>query len=78
MSGIREYLKYISALYHFPGIHYADPVRDLRDQSEVMGDEDDGSIVHLLHLFHYFKDLRFYGNIQRRGRLIGDQELRIA
>ena len=43
-----------------------------------MGNQDDGRVDFLLQLLHHIQNLRLNGHIQGRGRLIGQQKLRLA
>ena len=50
----------------------------LGDDAEIVGDQHDGGAGLLLQLEHQVEDLRLDGDVERRGRLVGDQHLRIA
>ena len=43
-----------------------------------MGDEDHGGIVLFLQFAHKLENLRLNRNVQRRGRLVGDEKLWVA
>ena len=60
------------------GIHHHDAVGVLGDHAHVVGDQDDGGAEGLLQLAHQVEDLRLDGDVERRGRLVGDQQLGIA
>jgi hypothetical protein len=49
-------------------------VRDLRDDAEIMGDEQNAGLLARLHLPHEFQDLCLRGDVERRGRLVRDQQ----
>ena len=48
------------------------------NNTKIVRDKDDGCPVILLDLLHQLKNLRLNGHIQRCGRLIRDQQLRVA
>ena len=50
----------------------------LGDDAEIVGDQHDRRAELLLELEHQVEDLRLDGDVERRGRLVGDQHLRIA
>ena len=60
------------------GIHDDDPPRRLGDDAEIVGDQDHRGAELALQLDDQFEDLRLDGDVERRGRLVGDQHLGIA
>ena len=50
-------------------------VGDAPDDVEVVGDEQHRHAEPGLQVFQERKDLRLHGDVERRGRLIGDQEI---
>ncbi len=56
--------------------HDADPIGDLADDAEVVGDEQHGHAVLVLERLQKLEDLRLHRDVERRRRLVGDQELR--
>ena len=60
------------------GIHHGHPLAGLGDHAHGMGDQHDRHAEALLHLVHQLEDLRLDGDVERRGRLVGDQELGLA
>ena len=66
------------ALDDLAGIHHRDLVADLGDHAEIVGDQDDRGAARRLQLAHQIEDLRLQGDVERGGRLVGDQELGIA
>ena len=68
----------IAALDHLPGVHHHDLVGQLGDHAEVVGDEDDRGAELRAQGAHQLEDLRLDGDVERGGRLVGDQQLRIA
>ena len=61
-----------------PGIHHGDLVAHFRDDAEVVGDEHDGGADLVFQLPKEVEDLRLDGDVERSGRLVGDQQLRSA
>ena len=60
------------------GVHDDHPVAHLAHDAEIVGDDDDGHIQFFLELHHQFQDLCLYRDVQRRGRLVGDEQFRVA
>ena len=67
-----------SGLDDATGIHDRNVVRRLRHHAEVMRDEDHGRAHLAAQPADQVQDLRLDGHVERRGRLVGDQELRFA
>lgn len=64
---------------HDPAVvHDGDPVGGLGHHAEVVGDEDDGHAVPLPELDEEVEDLPLHGDVQRGGRLVGDEHPRPA
>ena len=74
----REQLGHRDALDHPAGIHHDHPLRHLRHDAHVVGDQDDRGADPLLQLVHEVQDLRLDGDVERRGGLVGDQQARVA
>ena len=60
------------------GVHNSDTIRHFRDHAQVMCYQQHGHATLFLHLSDQFQHLRLDGDIQRSGRLIGDQQIRIT
>ncbi len=58
-----------------PRLHHADPLRDPAHDAEVVGDEQKRHAEPLLQIFQQRQDLRLHGDVERRGRLVGDEEV---
>ena len=56
-------------------IHDDDPVADLRDDREIMGDEEQGGVVALPERVHLFQHLCLYRHVERRCRLVRDDDV---
>ncbi|MEH2476076.1 hypothetical protein V1284_007520 [Nitrobacteraceae bacterium AZCC 2299] len=62
--------------FHQPALtHHRDAVGDLGDHAHVMGDEQHRGAVILLQVADQGEDLLLGGDVERGGRLVGDQEL---
>ena len=75
---MRRGLKYLALgaeLHQASGIHYCDAVRDLRNYGEIMRDEKHGQAEFRAQLSEQFEDLRLNGDVERRGGLVGNQQL---
>ena len=62
-------------LDHASAVHYDDPIGNLGNDAEVMGDKHHGRVVLLLQLADQGEDLGLRGDVERGRRLVGDQEL---
>jgi hypothetical protein len=65
-------------LDHFARIHHGDPVGDLRHHAEIMGDEQDRHAIGLLELIELHQHLRLDRHVERRRRLVRQQDLGAA
>ena len=55
--------------------HDADPVGHLAHDAEIVGDEQHGHVELGLELQQELEDLRLDGDVERRGRLVGDEQV---
>ena len=76
--GRDEDLVAVGVLDHLAGVHHRHVVRRLRDHPEVVGDEQDAHPRLFLQLLDQVEDLRLDRHVERGGRLVGDQERRVA
>ena len=60
------------------GVHDVHAVGVARHHAEVVGDDDDRGAELLRQPRHDLEDLRLDRHVERRGRLVGEQELRVA
>ena len=60
------------------GIHHRNTVGDLNRDPDVVGDEDHRHAEFALQLAQQQQDLDLHGGVERRGRLVGEQEFRLA
>ena len=56
-------------------VHHRDPVGDVADHAQIMGDEEVGEAEALLQLLQQVHHLRLDRDIERRDRLVADDEL---
>ena len=56
-------------------LHHADSVGELAHDAEVVGDEEHCHAEPRLQLLEKLEDLRLHGDVERGGRLVGDQEI---
>ncbi len=67
-----------TALDDPPRVHHLDAVSDPGDDAQVVGDEDDRRAQLSLHPLDHLQDLRLHGDVERRGRLVGDEHLGVV
>ena len=75
MLGPREEIADGGALDDLAGVHDGDIVGHLGDDAEIVGDQDDGGAGVAAQPAHQVEDLRLDGDVERGGRLVGDQQL---
>ena len=73
-----EYLVDRAFFHDAAKIHDHNMICHLRDHTEIVRDKDDRGLVFILQLAQQRQDLRLGRNIDRRGRLIGNQQTRPA
>ncbi len=56
-------------------LHHADLLRDLAHDAEVVGDEQQRHAEPLLDVLQQLDDLRLHGDVERGGRLVGDEQI---
>ena len=61
-----------------PGVHDHHTVRCFRDDAQVMGDQHDGGADTPVEFHHQLEDLGLDGDVECRGRFVGDQQFRVA
>ena len=57
------------------GVHHADPIGELAHDAEIVGDEQHRHAEPLLDVLEQFQDLRLHRDVERGGRLVGDQQI---
>src|SRR5438128_7993114 len=68
----------IGLFHHLAGIHDDDALRGLRHHAHRMGDQHDRHAEAFLHVLQQIENLRLDGDVERGGRLVGDDELWLA
>ncbi len=61
-----------------PRIHDGDAIDQLRDDAEIVGDEQDREAERIAKLAEQTQDLRLHRHVERGRRLVRDQDLRLA
>ena len=56
-------------------VHHRDPVADVLDHGQVVGDEDQREPVARLHVLEQVEDLRLHRDVEGRHRLVADHQL---
>ena len=62
-------------LHDPPEVHHGDPVADVADHRQVVGDEQVGEIEPVLELLEQVDDLRLDRDVEGRDRLVGDDQV---
>ena len=75
MRGWLEQFAALGDLDNAAEIHHADAARHVPDHGEVVADEEIGEAELVLQVAHQIEDLRLHRDIERRGRLVADDEL---
>ncbi len=66
------------ALHHLAGVHHRYALRHARDDAEIVGDQQQRQAKLALQRLQQSQDLRLHRDVQSGGRLVGDQQLRLA
>jgi hypothetical protein len=64
----------IALLHDMTVLHDRDAVRDLGDDAEIMGDEQNRGLLPLLQIPNQREDLRLRGDVKRGGGFVRDQK----
>jgi len=78
MARIAEDLFRRAALDDAGGVHDVHAVGIARDDAEVVRDDDDRDAEAPREILHQLEDLRLDGDVERRRRLVGNEQLGIA
>src|SRR5262245_64157440 len=78
MPGTCEQGSHWRLLYHAAGIHHENTLAGLGDDTQIVGYQDDGGAELLLQVQHEIQDLGLDRHVERRGRLVGNEHLRVA
>ena len=76
MARVGEHVCRRAILDDLAGIHDGHPVGDARDHAEVVRDQHHRDAELALQICQQPQDLRLDGDVERGGRLVGDQQLR--
>ncbi len=76
--GVSEDLPRLSLLDDAPVLHHAHPLGHALDDAEVVRDQQHRHAHALLQLAQQLEDLRLDGDVERRGGLVGDEEVRLV
>ena len=72
-AGRAVQLVHVGGLDDAAGVHDRDPVGDVGDDAEVVGDEDQPHAGAPPAAPEQVHDLGLHGDVERRGRLVGDE-----
>jgi len=75
---VAEQLDRRSEFCHLAHVHHADPVRNVADHAQVVRDEQIAQVEPLLQFEQQVEDLCAHRHIERRDRLVTDDELRVG
>ena len=64
----------VAGLHHLAAPHHIDAVGEAPDDAKVMRDEDDGHAEPFLQPRQQLQYLRLHGDVERRRRLVGDEQ----
>ena len=59
-------------------LHHADAVGELAHDAEIVGDEQHRHAEPRLRVLQQLQDLRLHRDVERGGRLVGDQQVRLV
>ncbi len=68
----------LAALDDLAAAHHRNAVGHARDHAHIVADEDDRGLQLGLEVAHDVEDLGLHGDVERRGRLVGDQQVGAA
>ena len=75
VTGAVEDIPHVTLLLRFALVHHQDSLAQPGDDPQVVGDEHDGRAETAVQVPHQIEDLCLDGDIQRRRRFIGHQDL---
>ncbi len=78
MAGVAEEVLERAALDDTAVIHHDDLFGDIGNDAEIVRDDEDRHVEFALQVAHQLEDLRLDGDVERRGRLVGDEQRRLA
>ena len=77
MLRLREQQALVGELDQPAEVHHADLVADVPHHRQVVRDEQVGQAALALQVLHDVQHLRLHRDVERRGRLVADEELRL-
>ena len=78
MLGRGEHALDLTLLDDLALLHHADLVGELAHDAEIMGDEQHRHAEPRLRVLEQLQDLRLHRHVERGGRLVGDQQVRLV
>ena len=78
VPGVAKDIVQAAAFHHLAVVHHDHLVGDVGDDAQVVRDDQHGHVELALKIVHQLQDLRLYRDVQRRRRLVGDQQRRAA
>ena len=60
------------------GVHHDDAVGVARNHAEIVRDDDERNVERARQILHQLEDLRLNGHVERGGRFVRNDQLRIA
>ena len=76
--GCLEHLVGGAGLDDQAALHHDHPVGKVGDDAHVVGDQDDAGVDAVAQVAHQLEDLRLHRDVERRRRLVGDEQRRVA
>src|SRR3989442_9953164 len=76
VEGVREELRHLSDLDDVSSVHYGRTVAELRDDCEVVSDENHGRVYLLLQFLEQPENLRLDGHVECRRDFVREEEFR--
>jgi hypothetical protein len=78
MARALEHAEHRTLLDHPAGIHHGHLVGDLGHHAEIVRDEQDAHADLVLQAAQEIENLSLDGDVERRGRLVSDEQRRVA
>lgn len=78
MARVRQDLHRRSLFHDLAGVHHGHRVSDLGNEGKVVRDEHEGETELFLQFFQQVNDLFLHCDVERRRRLVRDDERRVA
>ena len=75
MLGRREHALDVALLDDAALLHHAHPLRNFTHDAEIVGDEEERHAEPLLNVLQQRDDLRLHGDVERRRRFVGDEQI---